>query len=290
MISTSPARRDFLQRWLPIGATNVDQTSAAAAVWWRSNVQPYLSSVRLEVVAGGVAHHFDTAALRRFAVETSQRTAVLVGNPPDGRYLYTCAWQGVAVLELLAGRVLGQAQAVRITSAYGEQVVLQASRLFEQPAFIAWGVAERALTPQEGGPLRLLVPNVYHVPAFDAIRRIEFLEAAVPTTENIQIQPHICMVQPPIRAVARRTTRLGGVAFAGNAAVQTVQVAMDGGPWSLATIEPPQTPLSWTRWQFHYTFATVGLFRVTVRLLSSRATALPAQCHHVIHVIETAAA
>jgi len=61
-------------------------------------------------------------------------------------------------------------------------------------------------------------------------------------------------------------TLLRGIAFAGDRGIQYVQVSLDGeNTWTLAKLEPAQSPWSWVFWSHPAVFDRPGKYAIAVR-------------------------
>jgi len=155
------------------------------------------------------------------------------------------------------------------------------------------------LEPSHGYPLRLFVPGWYGVASVKWLRRIEVLER--PFRGYFQSKKYTIQRRTPaggletvvvgpmeVKAEVLRprdgasvgvgTSRISGVAWAGEEAVATVEVSTDGGlTWDEATLRGPQAPYSWTLWEFLWEAAVPGAHVLLARAVSAGGRVQPAE-------------
>ena len=156
---------------------------------------------------------------------------------------------------------------------------------------LAYEMNGRALPPQHGYPLRLIVPDWYGMASVKWLERIESRSEPFPGYQMTQsyryandaddpgepvtlIRVRALMAPPGIpdfltraRLVPAGPITLSGRAWAGRAGVTRVDVSTDDGvTWSPAHLDGPLSPFAWRAWSFHW-------------------DALP--CHHTLSVRPT---
>jgi DMSO/TMAO reductase YedYZ molybdopterin-dependent catalytic subunit len=133
----------------------------------------------------------------------------------------------------------------------------------------------RALEPQHGFPLRLLVPGWYGMTHVKWLTRIEALtrpfegyqqriaywyklRAEDPGTPVTRIRPRALMAPPGFpdfltrrRTVARGPVELRGRAWSGHGAIVRVEVGIDG-VWRDAVLQAPMGEFAWRAWSFRW--------------------------------------
>lgn len=142
-------------------------------------------------------------------------------------------------------------------------------------ALLAYGCNGRALPPQHGFPVRLVVPGWYGMTNVKWLERIDVVDTpfagyqmavayrwreteADPGVPLDRIRPRALMVPPGIpdfmtrrRFVPLAPAVLEGRAWSGRGPVTAVEVSVDGGEsWSTAALDPPVGRWAWRRWTF----------------------------------------
>lgn len=100
-----------------------------------------------------------------------------------GRRLDGSRWAGVQTRELLSRVRLRPAAAFVMVHAYGGHGTGLSLRSFASAdALFAWSLDGRALTPERGGPLRLVVPGAGAPQSVKWVNGLEFLNKSWPVT------------------------------------------------------------------------------------------------------------
>ena len=186
-------------------------------------------------------------------------------------------WTGVALREVIdaLGGVAGGAKF--ITGTGGEDVpadiertvIVERSVPIEpamENALLAWDMNSEPLSLSHGGPLRLVVPGYY------GVNNVKYLKKLAATTEesDAKIQQTSYRVRPigadgapdqpsmwdmnvkswvssPLASRTAGKTHVTGVAFSGQAPIESVEVSTDGGgTWSDAELVGPDLgPFAW---------------------------------------------
>lgn len=155
----------------------------------------------------------------------------------------------------------------------------------------------RALEPQHGFPVRLLVPGWYGMTQVKWLTRIEAVSAAFagyqqsiayrykngpddPGTPVQKMRPRALMVPPGFpdfltrrRIVARGTCLIEGRAWSGEAPIARVQLAVDG-IWQDATLDEPIGAYAWRRWSTTFD-ALPGDHELTCRATDAAGSSQP---------------
>ena len=159
------------------------------------------------------------------------------------------------------------------------------------------------LSASHGFTLRLFVPGWYGVASVKWLRRIEVLDRpyqgyfqsvkytvqrATPSgTATVVVGP-MAVKSELIRPAAGSelgigTNRLFGVAWAGEESVARVEVSTDAGrTWNPADLIGPQTPYSWTPWEYLWEVAEPGEYSLLTRAVSASGRVQPTQ-HDPLH-------
>jgi DMSO/TMAO reductase YedYZ molybdopterin-dependent catalytic subunit len=154
------------------------------------------------------------------------------------------------------------------------------------------------LSTNHGFPVRLFVPGWYGVASVKWLHRIEALQTpfhgyfqstkytiqrpAARGLETVVVGPMAVkseIIRPqPGTVLGIGTNRLFGVAWAGEEAVERVEVSTDGGEtWGGANLLGPRTPYSWTLWEYLWEVARPGEHVLLSRAASARGQLQPRQ-------------
>ncbi|GIW82492.1 MAG: hypothetical protein KatS3mg105_4299 [Gemmatales bacterium] len=159
------------------------------------------------------------------------------------------------------------------------------------------------LTPNHGAPVRLFVPGWYGVASVKWLERIEaidqpfrgyyqskkytYQERGFHGLQTVIIGP-MAVKSEIIRPVhdARLgigTNRIFGVAWAGEEAVERVELSTDGGrTWAVADLIGLKAPYSWTMWEYLWEVAEPGDYVLLSRAVSASGQVQPLQ-HNPLH-------
>jgi DMSO/TMAO reductase YedYZ molybdopterin-dependent catalytic subunit len=154
------------------------------------------------------------------------------------------------------------------------------------------------LEPSHGYPVRLLVPGWYGVASVKWLQTIEAVSE--PFTGYFQtvkytvqretgrgMQTEIVGPMPVKSEIIRPAdnaalgigaNRMFGMAWAGEEAIATVEVSVDGGEsWRRADLNGPREPYSWTLWEYLWEVGAAGEYQLLSRAISAGGRVQPAQ-------------
>ncbi len=187
------------------------------------------------------------------------RAVVSIANPVGGPLIGNARWRGVALKPLLAH--IGprpEATHARFDAADGYSVSVDLRRL-RDGALLAYEMNGDALPPAQGYPVRALIPGLYEHKMPKWLTRVTFTDRAHPGywerhgwSETAMVKTHAMFRSPPTRAAVTGYVYLQGIAFAGDRAIQRVEVSIDEGAWLEAELLRPASPLAWTQWFFRW--------------------------------------
>ncbi len=214
-----------------------------------------------------VAGLFDTARsltladLMAHPAVTQPITLSCISNQIGGDLISTSYWTGVRLPELLQNLGLRpEAKALAIFAADGfyESVSLEDMR--DPRALLVYGMNGQTLPIEHGYPLRIYIPNRYGMKQPKWITRIEAIDHDgagywVDRGWSKEARPQILAIIDSVaqdRIVAGRVP-IGGIAWAGDRGIRTVEVQVDGGTWDAAhLLTPPLGPLTWVLWRYEW--------------------------------------
>jgi DMSO/TMAO reductase YedYZ molybdopterin-dependent catalytic subunit len=204
-------------------------------------------------VEGAVARPLDLDLDSLIARSRTHRYVTLecVDNPVGGSLMSTALWSGVLVKDLLrdAG---GAADIVLFHAADGYVEGAPRQLLEDHEALVVCGMNGWTLPREHGFPARLVLPGVYGFKSVKWLTRLEVARRSTPGPWSAHGWLDLPEIHTTTRIdVARRwgdQVMLAGIAFAGSRRVSAVQVRVNGGPWSRATLGPAPGRSTWVQW------------------------------------------
>jgi DMSO/TMAO reductase YedYZ molybdopterin-dependent catalytic subunit len=205
-------------------------------------------------------------------------TLECVSNEVGGNLISTAVWKGVRLSDLLqAAGVAPAADWVVFTCADGYTAAVPMLKAMDPASIVAVQMNGGELTTAHGYPARIIVPGLYGMFHAKWITRIEAVTGAVlgywqqkgwtnSDDGNGRIHTVAIIATPPDNTVIRGSVTIGGVAFAGDRGISAVEVRIDGGAWSPATLSlPPLSNLTWVLWTFSLGSPPSGSHKIEAR-------------------------
>lgn len=255
-------------------------------------------------IGGLVSRPVDVAAedLARQAEDLGICLLECSGNsdPDNFGLISAAAWQGVRLGRVLAGiDALPAATHVRIsgldhdrspmgTSVPGASWVFARDQL--RDAFLATGMNGRALSPDHGAPVRLVVPGWYGCVAIKWVNAIEFAgDDAPPTSQMVEFAERthqrgmpalardylpatIDHAAVPVRiehwsSAGRPVYRIVGIQWGGETPSDALEIKLGGGvPFVGVTNCPlPASTRTWSLWMHEWRPAAPGRYALSMR-------------------------
>lgn len=215
--------------------------------------------------------------LQRFDVVEKLVTLTCVSNPVGGDLISNAAWTGYRVRDLLADAgVHSDADMVLSMSIDGFTAGTPVDALTDgRDALLAIGMNGEPLPTQHGYPARLVVPGLYgYVSATKWVVDLEltrFDRAEAYWTRlgwsargPIKTESRIDVPRSG-QDVARGPVTFGGVAWAQNRGVRSVEVRIDEGGWQPAVLGASYSNDTWRLWSFDWQATQPGPHTITVR-------------------------
>ncbi len=218
-------------------------------------------------------YNFDDLA--SFDVVETVATLTCVSNPVGGELISTGVWTGYRLVELLAAAgVQADAEMVLSTSIDGFTAGTPVDAL-TRDALLAVGLNGQPLPIEHGYPARLIVPGLYgYVSATKWVVDLEltrFDKAQAYWTRQgwaprgpIKTQSRIDMPKGG-QKVPTGPVVFGGVAWAQNRGVRSVEVRIDDGAWQPAQLGASYSDQTWRLWSFRWQAENPGRHAITVR-------------------------
>ncbi len=215
-------------------------------------------------------------ALHRLPAVERAHTVACIGGHAAG----SASWRGVPLALLLerAG-AMRAARRARFWAADGYSTAVDLWWLTREGAILAYEMNGAPLPAAHGAPLRLLVPGLYGQKMPKWITRIELIDYAYAGywerrgwSDTAAVKTRAWFQAPAMYTRVRGAVALRGAAYAGDRAIDSVEVGVDGGPWQTAELDRPTQPTAWTLWRLRWTPGAPGSYTFRVRATDARGT------------------
>jgi DMSO/TMAO reductase YedYZ molybdopterin-dependent catalytic subunit len=214
-------------------------------------------------------------AIKRRPPREAAVTLECVENPVGGDTISNAIWRGVSLKDLLVEAGADpNAQKVIFKAADGYTDSIPLTRALAGDVLLAYQMNGVDLPRKHGYPLRAVVPGIYGMKNVKWIMEIEVTdteylgywqqrgwsdEAVIGIMSRID-SPGAYQELPGLKQVIR------GIAFAGAAGIQQVEVSTDGSKnWNIAQLDVPLSPYTWVFWRFNWQVPGVGVYRIVIR-------------------------
>ncbi|MFP4323077.1 MAG: molybdopterin-dependent oxidoreductase [Anaerolineales bacterium] len=253
----------------------------------RRKTVPILSaddwSLLVEGLADGESRVLTLADLRAFPLREETLAIENAGNPPGGDLLHVATWRGLRLADLLANLAPNRhADRLKLTGADGYQTAIPLSLAHDPAALLAFGMHGHSLAPAEGGPVRVILPDVYDYKQPKWLVHMSFIPGAFlgfwesrGWPDDGRVQPRARILAPQTHTQSGLTCAIRGDAFAGARRIQAVEVRIDGGPWLPARLDPTPRHMP-TPWALDWTFTEPGYYTLEARATDENGTTQPA--------------
>lgn len=207
-------------------------------------------------------------------------TLTCVSNEVGGGLVGNAKWLGVPVRDVLkkAG-VKGDADMVLSKSVDGYTASTPLSALTDDnlDAIFAVAMNGEPLPPEHGFPVRMVVPGLYGY--VSATKWVTELKVTTFEKDEAYWTPRGYSAEAPIKFSSRiDTPKLGsavdagkvaiaGMAWAQTVGIERVEVSIDDGEWTPATLSAPVNENTWVQWFLEWD-ATPGTHYVAVRAVN----------------------
>ncbi|WP_426573147.1 molybdopterin-dependent oxidoreductase [Aquihabitans sp. McL0605] len=202
-------------------------------------------------------------------------TMTCVSNEVGGALVGTASWLGVPLKELLATAGIQKGADQIVGRAFdGFTTGFPVDTLDGRPAMLAVGMNGEPLPLAHGFPARIIVPGLYgFVSATKWLTEIELTTFA--DFDQYWVKRD-WSDRGPIKTMSRIDTprglqnvkagkaKIGGVAWAQTRGIDKVEIKLDDGPWTKATLAAADSKLTWRQWVYEFD-ATPGRHQVVCR-------------------------
>ncbi len=241
---------------------------------------PQLSRADWRLRVHGMVEHELTLGfddLREYEVIDELVTLACVSNPVGGDLISNAKWTGYRVRDILAkAGIQSDADMVLSTSIDGFTAGTPVEALTDgRNSLLAIGMNDAPLPTEHGYPARLVVPGLYgYVSATKWVVDLELTRfdrataywtrlgwsarGPIKTESKIEV-PRSGQVVP------RGPVTFGGVAWAQQRGIQSVEVKVDDGAWQPAQLGANYSKDTWRLWSFAWRADQPGSHQITVR-------------------------
>ncbi|MDB4955799.1 MAG: oxidoreductase molybdopterin binding protein [Myxococcales bacterium] len=204
--------------------------------------------------------------LRAMPAVSQMITLECISNRLGGDLISTSLWTGVPLAYVLqqAG-MRAAAKAVHIRAADGFYESVGAEDIRDPRTLLVYAMNSVPLPEAHGFPLRIYIPNRHGMKQPKWITELRasdhdgpgywvdrgWNKDAIPHTTSV-----IDTVGMSMMLGQARVLPIGGIAYAGARGISKVEVQVDLGPWTEATlVAPPLGPLTWVMWRYEWPYA-----------------------------------
>lgn len=206
-------------------------------------------------------------------------TLVCISFTYGSELISTTRWTGVRLRDVLQMAGIGDGAVELVLKGAGNYTdSIPVAKGLEETTLLAYGMNGETLPREHGFPCRLYVPNTYgekNVKWLEEIQVVDFdysgfwQERGWDAANEEAVINIISIIDTPpgeVTSDESGTVPVGGVAFAGSRGIQSVQLQIDGGPWTETTVEPYDPELVWQRWKYDWP-AEPGEHSLTVKAI-----------------------
>ena len=214
---------------------------------------------------------------------TQEATLSCISNDIGDGLVSNAVWTGVPLRSLLeeAG-VVGNFVKVVFYGADNYVDTILPAKALDPNTFVAWEMNGAPLPQRHGFPVRIIVPGRFGEKSVKWVTRIEVVDHDVKGFYERQGWGPTFVTETFSRFDAPSggqtlalggTTRLHGIAFAGDRGISRVEVSTDDGKtWREARFEYQTSKIVWTFWSLDWQPPSPGEYRLAVRAVDGTGT------------------
>lgn len=241
---------------------------------------PFTPSVNSEtwrlVVGGGVGNPYSLtyAELRDLPSIEEYVTLTCISNRIGGDLISNALWKGVPLRLLLDRAQLPEGVerlAFYAADGYVDSFPLEVA--MRENVIAAYEMNGVDLPREHGFPARIIVPGLYGMENVKWLMRIEPVPASFrgfwqrrgwADTAVIKSMSRVDAPMPGAQPIADELL-LGGVAFAGDRGIRSVEVSVDGQTWVPTRVRDALSPYTWVLWTSEWRPPAPGFYPIRVR-------------------------
>jgi DMSO/TMAO reductase YedYZ molybdopterin-dependent catalytic subunit len=221
-------------------------------------------------------HTYTYEEIRSLPGTDQVQTLECISNGVGGGLISNAVWHGVPLGQILrAAGPRSEAREIRAHAADGYVHVIPLPKALEETTLLAYLMNGAPLPDRHGYPVRLLVPGTFGEVSVKWIDRLELGAGGVQGYYERQgwkpfNVPTMSRIDRPASGtsipVAAAAVSVGGVAFAADRGVSSVEFSPDQGTtWIPARIDYHPSPLAWALWSARWRPTEPGTYRLSVR-------------------------
>ena len=211
---------------------------------------------------------------------TQPITQSCISNPIGGDLISSAYYTGVRlrdVLEELGLQPAATQLALHSADGFYESVEMQDMQ--DPRVLLVYGMNGTTLPVEHGYPLRIYIPNRYGMKQPKWITSMEAIDHDgsgywVDRGWSAEARPQVISIIDTVAkdSIANGRVPVGGIAWAGDRGIKSVEVQVDDGAWGPANlITPPLGPLTWVQWRYDWP-VTPGRHTFRVRATDGKGT------------------
>jgi DMSO/TMAO reductase YedYZ molybdopterin-dependent catalytic subunit len=225
---------------------------------------PQIAASSWQVTVSGLFDHPRNLTLQdllAMPAVTQPITQSCISNPIGGDLIGSAYYAGVRlrdVLQELGLQPTAKELALQSADGFYESVAMQDMQ--DPRVLLVYGMNGTMLPVEHGYPLRIYIPNRYGMKQPKWITSMEAIDHSGPgywvdRGWSAEARPQVISIIDTVGkdSFASGRAPVGGIAWAGDRGIRSVEVQVDGGTWAPANlITPPLGPLTWVLWRYDW--------------------------------------
>ncbi|MCI0821690.1 MAG: molybdopterin-dependent oxidoreductase [Chloroflexi bacterium] len=243
---------------------------------------PFTPSINVEKwrleVGGSVGNPYSLtyAELRDLPSIEEYVTLTCISNPIGGDLISNALWKGVPLRLLLdRAQLPGGVERLAFHAADGYVDSFPIEVAMRENVIVAYEMNGVELPREHGFPARIIVPGLYGMEHVKWLTKIEPVPASFrgywqrrgwADTAVINSLSRVDVPMPGAQPI-KDELLLGGVAFAGDRGIRSVEVSVDGQTWVPARLRDALSPYTWVIWTSEWAPPAPGAYTIQVRAI-----------------------